>query len=246
MILFSESISSTHGQWDTEFHEHLPRLFPQADMRSYFVGSKPEGEVIVHLQGGWFNFGSAKAHRHLVGHIAERERLSRTIGLLPNIHFRLPRATCWHVTKDLPRGTFTGLLLPETPLEAIWHSYSRRALPAKPPLSTRLLSELGDEVLLRKIRGLWPGVLVLNRRGADLPTRIADIDDGTADVIAVASMSLANPDLVERIKTNAPLKRPRPFDVLWRRDKRLHGLPKPCDDGTSIRSRGNQKEPSFA
>jgi 3-hydroxypropanoate dehydrogenase len=27
--------------WDTEFHEHLPRLFPQADMRSYFVGNKP-------------------------------------------------------------------------------------------------------------------------------------------------------------------------------------------------------------
>jgi 3-hydroxypropanoate dehydrogenase len=24
--------------WDPEFHEHLPRLFPQADMRSYFVG----------------------------------------------------------------------------------------------------------------------------------------------------------------------------------------------------------------
>jgi len=27
--------------WDTEFHEHLPRLFPRADMRSYFVGNKP-------------------------------------------------------------------------------------------------------------------------------------------------------------------------------------------------------------
>jgi 3-hydroxypropanoate dehydrogenase len=27
--------------WDTEFHEHLPRLFPQADMRSYFVGNRP-------------------------------------------------------------------------------------------------------------------------------------------------------------------------------------------------------------
>jgi 3-hydroxypropanoate dehydrogenase len=26
--------------WDTEFHEHLPKLFPQADMRSYFVGNK--------------------------------------------------------------------------------------------------------------------------------------------------------------------------------------------------------------
>ena len=27
--------------WDTEFHEHLPRLFPHADIRSYFVGNKP-------------------------------------------------------------------------------------------------------------------------------------------------------------------------------------------------------------
>jgi 3-hydroxypropanoate dehydrogenase len=25
--------------WDTQFYEHLPRLFPQADMRSYFAGS---------------------------------------------------------------------------------------------------------------------------------------------------------------------------------------------------------------
>jgi 3-hydroxypropanoate dehydrogenase len=27
--------------WDTEFHENLPKLFPQADIRSYFVGNKP-------------------------------------------------------------------------------------------------------------------------------------------------------------------------------------------------------------
>src|SRR5258708_17461389 len=27
--------------WDTEFHEHLPRLFPQFDMRAYFVGNRP-------------------------------------------------------------------------------------------------------------------------------------------------------------------------------------------------------------
>jgi 3-hydroxypropanoate dehydrogenase len=27
--------------WDTEFHELLPRLFPQADIRSYFAGNKP-------------------------------------------------------------------------------------------------------------------------------------------------------------------------------------------------------------
>jgi 3-hydroxypropanoate dehydrogenase len=27
--------------WDTEFHENLPKLFPHADIRSYFVGNKP-------------------------------------------------------------------------------------------------------------------------------------------------------------------------------------------------------------
>jgi N-ethylmaleimide reductase len=59
----------------------------------------------------------------------------------------------------------------------------------------------GDSVIM----DTWSGVLVLNRGRADLPTRIADIDNGTAVVIAVASMSLANPDLVERIKTNASL-----------------------------------------
>src|SRR5580700_5249090 len=27
--------------WDTEFHEKLPKLFPHADMRSFFVGNQP-------------------------------------------------------------------------------------------------------------------------------------------------------------------------------------------------------------
>jgi epsilon-lactone hydrolase len=34
--------------------------------------SARSGEAIFHLHGGWFNFGSAKAYRHLVGHIAAR------------------------------------------------------------------------------------------------------------------------------------------------------------------------------
>ena len=34
--------------------------------------SRRPGEAIFHLHGGWFNFGSAKAYRHLVGHIAAR------------------------------------------------------------------------------------------------------------------------------------------------------------------------------
>ena len=34
--------------------------------------SSRSGEAILHLHGGWFNFGTAKAYRHLVGHIAAR------------------------------------------------------------------------------------------------------------------------------------------------------------------------------
>ena len=44
--------------WDTEFHEHLPKLFPQFDMRPYFVGNKPLIEENAFrnssLQGGYF------------------------------------------------------------------------------------------------------------------------------------------------------------------------------------------------
>jgi len=34
--------------------------------------SSRTGEAILHLHGGWFNFGSARAYRHLVGHVAAR------------------------------------------------------------------------------------------------------------------------------------------------------------------------------
>jgi monoterpene epsilon-lactone hydrolase len=44
------------------------------DIRGLWVhpASSRSGEAILHLHGGWFNFGSAKAYRHLVGHIAAR------------------------------------------------------------------------------------------------------------------------------------------------------------------------------
>lgn len=44
--------------WDTEFHEKLPKLFPHADMRSYFVGNQPlieeSGFRNGSLQGAYF------------------------------------------------------------------------------------------------------------------------------------------------------------------------------------------------
>lgn len=66
----------------------------------------------------------------------------------------------------------------------------------------------GDDALLGTLRGAWPGVLVLNRGGADLPTRIADVIEGRADVITLGSMALANPDLVERVRIDAPFNAP--------------------------------------
>ena len=44
--------------WDSEFHEKLPKLFPHADMRSYFVGNQPLIDESAlrnsSLQGGYF------------------------------------------------------------------------------------------------------------------------------------------------------------------------------------------------
>jgi 3-hydroxypropanoate dehydrogenase len=44
--------------WDTEFYENLPRLFPHADMRSYFVGNQKLIDETAFrngsLQGGYF------------------------------------------------------------------------------------------------------------------------------------------------------------------------------------------------
>jgi len=44
------------------------------DVPGFWVqpGSSRADEAILHVHGGWFNAGSAKAYRHLVGHIAAR------------------------------------------------------------------------------------------------------------------------------------------------------------------------------
>lgn len=66
----------------------------------------------------------------------------------------------------------------------------------------------GDEGLLAAIRRDWPGALLVNRGGASLDERAQDIERGLADVVTVGAMVLANPDLVERIKSGAPLNEP--------------------------------------
>lgn len=68
----------------TQFDAFMERVSPREDVtfESGTLGDIPglwvqpassrSGEAILHLHGGWFNFGSAKAYRHLVGHIAAR------------------------------------------------------------------------------------------------------------------------------------------------------------------------------
>ncbi|TQS25152.1 alkene reductase [Microbispora sp. KK1-11] len=68
----------------------------------------------------------------------------------------------------------------------------------------------GDEELLRDLRTAWPTALLLNRAGAPLTDRVADLDTGVADVITVGTMALANPDLPARLRTGAPLNEPEP------------------------------------
>ena len=68
------------GQFDALMESVLPR--DDVTFEADTLGGVPglwvnpaawrPGEAIVHLHGGWFNFGSAKAYRHLVGHIAAR------------------------------------------------------------------------------------------------------------------------------------------------------------------------------
>jgi len=68
----------------------------------------------------------------------------------------------------------------------------------------------GDEDLLAELRAAWPTALLLNRAGADLEARVADLDAGRADVVTVGTMALANPDLPARLRAGASLNQPDP------------------------------------
>jgi epsilon-lactone hydrolase len=68
------------GQFDALMERVLPRndVAFETDTLGGIPGlwvhpaSWRSDEAILHLHGGWFSFGSAKAYRHLVGHIAAR------------------------------------------------------------------------------------------------------------------------------------------------------------------------------
>ncbi|WP_326834408.1 alkene reductase [Amycolatopsis rhabdoformis] len=68
----------------------------------------------------------------------------------------------------------------------------------------------GDDALLATVRAAWPGPLLLTRPGAPVDERAADVDSGLADLITLGRPALANPDVVARLRTGAPLNAPDP------------------------------------
>jgi N-ethylmaleimide reductase len=62
-----------------------------------------------------------------------------------------------------------------------------------------------DDELLRWIRPHWPTSLIVNRPGRPREKIAMDVDAGLADMASVAAFALANPDLVARLKSEAPL-----------------------------------------
>ena len=66
-----------------------------------------------------------------------------------------------------------------------------------------------SDAFLAEIRSAFGGPLVLNRPGRPRDQIGADVAAGLADIEALGMMALANPDLVQRLKTGAPLNEAR-------------------------------------
>jgi acetyl esterase/lipase len=72
---------------------------------------------MLHLHGGWFNFGTAKAYRHLVAQIAARVGAKAFVPdyrLAPEHPFPAAVDDVLSVTADLMKWVFVGLPSRET------------------------------------------------------------------------------------------------------------------------------------
>ena len=64
---------------------------------------------------------------------------------------------------------------------------------------------LGDDELLRSLRDLWPTAVLVVRYGRERDGIAADLDAGLSDIAPLGRFALANPDVVERLRADAPL-----------------------------------------
>jgi len=70
--------------------------------------------------------------------------------------------------------------------------------------------QLFDEELLGDLRSAWPGALLVLRAGRTAETLDQDVAAGIADVVPLGRWALANPDIVERLRSGASLLEPDP------------------------------------
>ncbi len=68
----------------------------------------------------------------------------------------------------------------------------------------------GQDAIVADLRKAWKGPLLVNRPNAKVEDLDKDVKSGLADVVPVGKLGLANPDLVARLKKNAPLNEPHP------------------------------------
>ncbi|WP_210578355.1 alkene reductase [Streptomyces sp. GESEQ-4] len=143
------------------------------------------------------------------------QRTDRYGGSIDNrIRFAVEIATA--VADEIGAGRTGIRISPDNPFNDIAESDTHELYPALvralAPLDLAYLhiGHGGDDELLHTLRKLWPNTLVLNRAGTDIATRAKDIEGGLADIVTVGVMALANPDLVERVRSGAPLNTPDP------------------------------------
>ena len=68
----------------------------------------------------------------------------------------------------------------------------------------------GQDKLVADLRKIWTHPLLVNRPNATVENLDQDVKSGLADLVPVGKFGLANPDLVARLKKNAPLNEPNP------------------------------------
>ncbi|MFC9664694.1 alkene reductase [Nocardia sp. NPDC127606] len=66
------------------------------------------------------------------------------------------------------------------------------------------IHHLGDDELLRSLREIWPTAVLVVRYGRERDDIAADIDADLADIAPLGRFALANPDVVDRLRSDAP------------------------------------------
>jgi N-ethylmaleimide reductase len=103
-----------------------------------------------------------------------------------------------------PANSLNDIVEGDTP--ALYHSLITQLAPLN--LAFLSLVHAGDEDLLRWIRSAWQTALLVNRQNRPRTDISVDVDAGVAEMASVGRFALANPDLVLRLQSAAPLNEP--------------------------------------